>query len=494
MKKMIAAALVAGIGATVFNTRALATENGNRPPPLAEGVKLAFSDLPFGGKKAHSNEDAWTYAGDLALPEKTFRIQFVRWKNNGDITHAASWDLDTNALFVWDPRRRNPGNAEILSYFYEGRASMEIKDLVFANNTATARIACVGMDEQPQGEADIIFYAHQYDKALDALVPVPAQKEEASFVPFFPKSITVYGIERTMTGYEIQKDEKGNTLVFLMGTNLNRGMSLQNFYIPLRCEFVSNSELHKSRQCHFSDEGIKYYFETEEAPETLIFYPDDDKENKMEVDCKANPPTPSAPVVEPEPVPIPESIPTPEPDSVPVLEPEPVPIPEPVPTPEPDPVPTPAPLPLPDSGEVFGEGYVKTGQLEGKAIMKCPENAVAPFLIKSDGDKNYYVMLADPVSGQQKLGVFVRGGDTVEINVPLGTYEMIFNSGKDWFGKDELFGEFMACEKADTLAVFKETPEAYKGCSITLYSVEDGNLSTKKIPATDVLSRLPKKQ
>jgi hypothetical protein len=64
-------------------------------------------------------------------------------------------------------------------------------------------------------------------------------------------------------------------------------------------------------------------------------------------------------------------------------------------------------LPLPPNGEIYNYS-----RREG----------VAPFEIKSSRGGSYLVRLADASTGQPVLSVFVRGGNTVNLEVPLGTY------------------------------------------------------------------------
>jgi hypothetical protein len=110
---------------------------------------------------------------------------------------------------------------------------------------------------------------------------------------------------------------------------------------------------------------------------------------------------------------------------------------------------------------------------------------VAPLQIRSSVGDNYLVKLDDVVTGQPVLSVFVRGGQTEEIKVPLGTYMVKYASGTQWYGYTHLFGPQTEYSKADQTFTFSSNGYQYSGYTITLYKVRDGNLRTSKIQPTD---------
>ena len=126
------------------------------------------------------------------------------------------------------------------------------------------------------------------------------------------------------------------------------------------------------------------------------------------------------------------------------------------------------PLPLPASGEMFGE----------------KPDGVAPFKIETSGVGHYFVKLVDKATGRQVAAVFIRAGETVKMKMPVGAYEMRYATGKEWHGEKELFGKDTHCSKADSLCEFSRLPNGYAGCAVTLYAVQNGNLSTTAIPAS----------
>jgi len=108
----------------------------------------------------------------------------------------------------------------------------------------------------------------------------------------------------------------------------------------------------------------------------------------------------------------------------------------------------------------------------------------APFAVKSRGKDHHLLKLVNISSSNETLTIFVRGGTTVEIDVPLGSYELRYASGVTWYGEERLFGPSTRYSKATSSLRFYETSYGYTGCEITLYTVQDGNFQTKPMPAS----------
>ena len=83
------------------------------------------------------------------------------------------------------------------------------------------------------------------------------------------------------------------------------------------------------------------------------------------------------------------------------------------------------------------------------------------------------------------MDVFVRGGSTVEVEVPLGTYRLKYAAGQNWYGLPHLFGPETSYSKADTPFRFYIEGQRISGYTVTLYSVRDGNLRTSPLNPGD---------
>ena len=119
--------------------------------------------------------------------------------------------------------------------------------------------------------------------------------------------------------------------------------------------------------------------------------------------------------------------------------------------------------------------------LSGTVRRFAPGEAIAPFEIQTSGGGNYLVKLEDAYRGTDVMDVFVRGGDTIEVEVPLGNYVVKYASGMTWYGYDYLFGPETGYNKAESTFNFRSDGYQISGYTITLYQVAGGNLHTSRL-------------
>lgn len=110
---------------------------------------------------------------------------------------------------------------------------------------------------------------------------------------------------------------------------------------------------------------------------------------------------------------------------------------------------------------------------------------VAPLTISTEGTDSYFVKLVSTKTWEPVLWFFVRAGQSVDIDVPLGRYELRYACGKEWYGLENLFGEDTAYYKADEFFRFKVSGTGYSGWTVELYAQRDGNLSVDEIKKED---------
>ena len=120
----------------------------------------------------------------------------------------------------------------------------------------------------------------------------------------------------------------------------------------------------------------------------------------------------------------------------------------------------------------------------GDAIEYTFLERVAPLEIKTKSGMNYLVKLVDSRTKTPVLTVFVIGGTTVNVAVPLGTYEVRYTCGDSWYGYNYLFGDSGSYSRADDLFTFTRSGNEVSGYTITLFPVEHGNLRTEHIAPT----------
>lgn len=117
----------------------------------------------------------------------------------------------------------------------------------------------------------------------------------------------------------------------------------------------------------------------------------------------------------------------------------------------------------------------------GKVWSNTRGARIAPFEIKTSEGSNYFLKLSDAYTKDDVLSVFVQGGRTVTMEVPIGAYTVKYAAGSDWYGLKNLFGPKTVYSKADKAFRFEKRGNEISGYTITLYRVSGGNLHTSSI-------------
>lgn len=110
-------------------------------------------------------------------------------------------------------------------------------------------------------------------------------------------------------------------------------------------------------------------------------------------------------------------------------------------------------------------------------------NGAAPLTIKTSpsGGYHYFVKIVNATNHQELGSYFIRSGEILQVQVPVGTYEIKYSSGKQWYGIDYLFGPETKYNKADSLFSFNFDGYQYSGYTIELIMQQNGNLRTSGI-------------
>jgi hypothetical protein len=109
----------------------------------------------------------------------------------------------------------------------------------------------------------------------------------------------------------------------------------------------------------------------------------------------------------------------------------------------------------------------------------------APFEIRTALGANYFIKLEDAVTREPIQTFFIRGGQTMQSNVPLGQFVLKYATGNSWCGENNLFGTETEFHKADVVLRFtrQNSDDGYTmiGNTIELILQVNGNLKTSKI-------------
>ena len=130
----------------------------------------------------------------------------------------------------------------------------------------------------------------------------------------------------------------------------------------------------------------------------------------------------------------------------------------------------------------------KAMPLNGSVQRVATSLPQAPFKVDNTQGDNALIKLVDPRAGAVIMTMFVRAGSIAETEVPLGQFEARYATGQKWYGYEKLFGSETTFSKADRDLKFYEDSNyegtTVHGCSVTLYKVRYGNLSTSRINAS----------
>ncbi|MCE8547558.1 hypothetical protein KBY25_17170 [Ruegeria pomeroyi] len=103
----------------------------------------------------------------------------------------------------------------------------------------------------------------------------------------------------------------------------------------------------------------------------------------------------------------------------------------------------------------------------------------APFEIKTSPGSDYFVKLVDYQTGADAIGIFVKGGQVLEVQIPPGSYKMRYASGRTWRGSSHLFGPGQHTSFAQSTSRFDFT--LYGGYTVELIRQVGGNMPTSAI-------------
>jgi hypothetical protein len=127
-------------------------------------------------------------------------------------------------------------------------------------------------------------------------------------------------------------------------------------------------------------------------------------------------------------------------------------------------------------------GIARTLPISGTQQNFSSRSPLAPLEIRTRGaGTHYFVKLEDVNTDQTVITLFVRGGESAEIEVPLGAYRMKYATGTTWYGTVDLFGPQTGYHQAESTFRFYDAGESYSGYTVELYRQSGGNLRTSRI-------------
>lgn len=112
--------------------------------------------------------------------------------------------------------------------------------------------------------------------------------------------------------------------------------------------------------------------------------------------------------------------------------------------------------------------------------------AIAPLTITTrDSGNHYFVKIVDWYTSKIICTVFIWSGQSVSLDVPLGSYKLKYATGEKWYGTEFLFGPETAYSVADKQFDFEIRGDHVSGYTVELILQPNGNLKTNKITAAE---------
>jgi hypothetical protein len=125
---------------------------------------------------------------------------------------------------------------------------------------------------------------------------------------------------------------------------------------------------------------------------------------------------------------------------------------------------------MPDSGYIFYKNNMER---------------LCPLTVITQGEDSYYIKLIDTYTQNDVIVFFVGSNVSVDLNVPVGDYEIKYASGVKWYGEQLLFGPNTNYTKIEDVFSFTASDYFTYGWTIELYKQIGGNLESYDINAGD---------
>jgi len=124
--------------------------------------------------------------------------------------------------------------------------------------------------------------------------------------------------------------------------------------------------------------------------------------------------------------------------------------------------------------------------LSGIKTTYFTEEAIAPLtIVTRRGTGHYFVKIVDWYNDRIMMTLFIRSGEPVGADLPIGSYKIKYATGDIWYGENHLFGPDTAYSMAEKRFDFLSMGDHVSGYNVELFLQPNGNLRTKRISQKD---------
>lgn len=122
--------------------------------------------------------------------------------------------------------------------------------------------------------------------------------------------------------------------------------------------------------------------------------------------------------------------------------------------------------------------FPRTGEVRWFIAPPSEPNSVAPLSITGshDAGKNVIVRLDTWDTRAPVAMIPIRGGETANLQIPLGRYRLMYSANAEWRGEVKIFGDV---QEAVNPLEFYRSENQVTGYAVDLNSRLDGNMKTK---------------
>lgn len=118
----------------------------------------------------------------------------------------------------------------------------------------------------------------------------------------------------------------------------------------------------------------------------------------------------------------------------------------------------------------------------GVLATKLRKKRIAPLRIDLPHTTMVYLLkLVDASTDAQVMTLMGKGGESLEAEVPLGTFRLRYLYGPHWFGPEDRFASAARASRADADLEFSRQGDRVLGHTIELIQQKNGNLSEEEI-------------
>ena len=114
-------------------------------------------------------------------------------------------------------------------------------------------------------------------------------------------------------------------------------------------------------------------------------------------------------------------------------------------------------------------------------LWRSRSDAIAPLEVRTTFGKDYYIKVVDWTTKREVMTAYIRGGEPFKTQMPIGTFEIRYAAGTQWFGTDLDFGPTASYSRADESFMFTRDARGASGFTLELIMQRNGNLETDPI-------------